>query len=147
MSLNYIMFVKKDLIIKGKPTDLNNSNEISIHLDDLNLSDKKEILNESTLNSPSSRTSSPIGGVINASGESSQLLTKCSNTSWYFSNETSSIFTKLLKKYLRPLGWSKKMGRHLKMDFVRWGNYLIRRIHCLHVCAIPSRTRYHLDVL
>ena len=126
MSLNYIMFVKKDLNIKGKPTDLNNSNEISIHLDDLNLSDKKEILNESTLNSPSSRTSSPIGGAINASGESSQLLTKCSNTSWYFSNETSSIFTKLLKKYLRPLGWSKKMGRHLKRPHLAIENDLFQ---------------------
>ena len=75
---------------------------------------KKETSNDSALNSPSSRTSSPVGGVTNVSGDASQLLTKCSNSSWYFSNETSSIFSKLLKKYLRPLGWSKKMGRHLK---------------------------------
>ena len=94
---------------------MNTSSDIVSNLDDLNLSDmsKKEITNESALNSPSSRTSSPVAATC-ASVESSQLLAKCSNSSWYFSNDTSSIFSRLLKKYLRPLGWSKKMGRHLK---------------------------------
>ena len=105
---------------------------MSLALDELNLSDlskKEAVTNESPLKSPSSsRNSSPVDGVaatskdtcsseqhqtsnINSSNKSQAASNSCS---WFFSTEKSSLLSCLLKKYLRPLGWSKKMGRLLR---------------------------------
>ena len=64
-----------------------------------------------------SRTPSPNGannGVSSSTIDASHLVNKTSNYSWFFSNDTNSLLSCMLKKYLRPLGWSKKRGRHLK---------------------------------
>lgn len=133
-----------------KKVDLNCTSDVSFNIDELNpRKNNEEELVSGELSPVSSRTTSPApvetekqvdnaNDFNNNSNNNESESRPISSYSWLFSVSGNSVFSRLLRAQLKPLGWSKANGRTLKKPAIRLDNDLYQLLVAFGVDKMGS---------